>query len=56
MLLLLVLEMLEVLLVLKELVVFLKGKFERIKSPFFFMENYSIPKENFWFKKKSKNL
>ena len=36
MLLLLVLEMLEVLVVLKELVVFVRGKFERVKSPNFF--------------------
>ena len=36
MLLLLVLGMLEVLVVLKELVVFVRGKFERVKSPNFF--------------------
>ena len=36
MLLLLVLGMLEVLVVLKELVVFVRGKFERVKAPNFF--------------------
>ena len=52
MLLLLVLGMLEVLVVLvmlKELVVFVGGIFERVKSPnFVFEENDRIQKENFW--------
>ena len=58
MLLLLVLGMLEVLvvlLVLKEPVVFVGGIFERVKSPMFFWENYRIQKENFSRKKNLKN-
>ena len=59
MLLLLVLGMLEVLVVLvvlKELVVFVGGIFERVKSQNFFGGgNYRIQKESFWCKQRSKN-
>ena len=49
-------EVLVVLVVLKELVVFERGKFERVKSQnFFWGENYRIQKENLWGKKKTKN-
>ena len=49
-------EVLVVLVVLKELMVFVRGKFGRVKSPnLFFGENYRIQKENCWRKKKSKN-
>ena len=51
-----VLGMLEVLVVLKELVVFVRGKFETVKSPNFFWEKIIESKKNFfWHKKKSKN-
>ena len=50
------LEVLVVLIVLKELVVFVEGIFERVESPnFLWGENYRIQKENFWCKKRSKN-
>ena len=59
MLLLLVLGMLEVLVVLvvlKELVVFVRGKFERVKSPNFFWEKIIESKKKiFVCQKKSKN-
>ena len=59
MLLLLVLGMLEVLVVLvvlKELVVFVRGKFERLKFPSFFWGNIEeSKKKNFGAKKKSNN-
>ena len=55
MLLLLMLGMLEVLVVLKGLVVFLRGKFEGVKSTNFLGENYKTQKESFWPKNISKN-
>jgi hypothetical protein len=48
------LEVLVVLVVLKELMVFVGGIFERVKSPNFFWENYRIQKENCWRKKNLK--
>ena len=50
------LGMLEVLVVLNELVVFVGGIFEMVKSQNFFGgENDRIQKENCWRKKRSKN-
>ena len=53
MLLLLVLGMLEVLVVLKELVVFVRGKFEKVKSPNFFGGKIIESKKNFFGAKKN---
>ena len=52
---LLVLGMLEVLVVLKELVVFVGGIFERIKSPIVFGKIIESKKKFFGTKRKSKN-
>ena len=53
MLLLLVMEVLMVLVVLKELVVFVRGKFERVKSPNFFWEKIIESKKKIFGAKKN---
>ena len=56
MLLLLVLGMLEVLVVLKELVVFVRGKFERVKSPNFFWGKIIESKKKIFGAKKNQKI
>ena len=56
MLLLLVLGMLEVLVVLKELVVFVRGKFEKVKSPNFFWGKIIESKKKFFGAKKNQKI